>query len=112
MMGPTRAESGSGRIPPGFHLEFSRVRATVGTSRPRKTSVNSRSCPVVLERRYPGVVESLYQNLVRAEGKDATTIVAVFIERLDEMEKGEAPYGAEGPRVREYLRGRGLPSDQ
>jgi hypothetical protein len=63
---------------------------------------------IVLERRYPGVAQSLYQNLVRAEGKDATTTAAVFLDRLDVMEKGEAPYGAEGPRVREYLRGRGL----
>lgn len=46
MMGPTRAESGSGRLPPGCHLEFSRVRAGTGTSRPRKTPVNSSNCPV------------------------------------------------------------------
>jgi hypothetical protein len=63
---------------------------------------------IVLERSYPQVVKELYANIVRVDGKDAATTTAVFLERLEAMGRGEAPYGEEGPKAREYLRTRGL----
>lgn len=63
---------------------------------------------IVLERPYPQIAKELYSNIVRVDGKDAATTTVVFLERLDAMERGEAPYGEEGPKAREYLRTRGL----
>lgn len=61
-----------------------------------------------LSRRYPAAAERLFLNLARAEGKSAAYGVQVFVSRLTALEKGETPFGDEGPAAREFLRTRGL----
>jgi len=64
-----------------------------------------------LSRRFPKLGETLFLNLQRADGKDATWTVAFFLERLEAMERGEAPYGADGKAARSLLATRGLTAD-
>ncbi len=61
-----------------------------------------------LDRRYPEVSAQLFLNLGRTNGKAAAYAVETFIDRLGEMERGEASFEKDGPEAREYLRSRGL----
>lgn len=63
---------------------------------------------IILERHAPEMGAKLFLNLTREEGKSATFMVETFLRRLEEMEKGEAPFGKEGPATRDDLRTRGL----
>lgn len=65
----------------------------------------------MLERTYSALANELFGNLRRTEGQSVTIGVGVFVERLDAMERGDEPFGADGPLAREHLRSRGL-SDQ
>ncbi len=67
--------------------------------------------PVVrfaLKRRFPAIEEQIFLNLERANGREVTWTTAIFVERLEAMTRGDAPYGEEGKAAREYLRVRGL----
>lgn len=63
---------------------------------------------IVLARHYPAVMEQLFLNLVRANGRPVTWTVQFFLQRLAAMEQGQEPFGADGPAAREILRVRGL----
>jgi predicted secreted protein len=63
---------------------------------------------IVLARHYPTVMEHLFVNLARANGRPTTWTVQFFLQRLAAMEQGQEPFGAEGPAAREILRVRGL----
>lgn len=63
---------------------------------------------IVLQGNHAEVATELFRNIERADGNEAAFTVAIFFERLESMARGEAPYGQQGPQVREYLRSRGL----
>jgi len=66
---------------------------------------------LVLERHYPPFAEALFEDLGRSKGKAASWNVGFFLDRLQAMETGDSPFGADGPAARELLTKRGLTTD-
>lgn len=66
---------------------------------------------IALERHYPAFEVALFEGLGRSKGKAASWNVGFFLDRLQLMEAGEAPFGADGPAARELLAKRGLTSE-
>lgn len=66
---------------------------------------------LVLERHYPDFVEALFAGLVRSSGKAASWNVGFFLDRLQALENGDAPFNEDGPAARELLSKRGLSSE-
>lgn len=62
----------------------------------------------VLARHYPGIGELLLANIGSAQGVTVTLTVGTFVERLQALGEGAAPYGADGVAARELLAKRGL----
>ncbi len=62
----------------------------------------------MLDRKYSGMSDALFGNLNRTAGQSVAISVTLFVRRLDAMDKGEEPFGEQGPEAREYLRSRGL----
>lgn len=63
---------------------------------------------IVLQAQYPAMAEALFAGLESGERQSSVASVAVFLDRLEAMAAGEAPFGSDGPLAREYLRTRGL----
>ena len=61
-----------------------------------------------LESRHPQIAERLFQNIPQSRGAGSALTVMLFLERLAALERGEAPYGADGRGARRLLRERGL----
>ena len=61
-----------------------------------------------LARRYPQVAEALFLNLGQETGAGAAITVAMFLNRLAEMEAGTGAYGKGGPEARALLVQRGI----
>jgi hypothetical protein len=66
----------------------------------------------VLQHRYPQAAERLFAGISQTRGHDACLSVMTFLDRLDQMETGERPFGDIGPAAREALRERGLTEER
>ena len=62
----------------------------------------------VLARHYPDVGRQLFVNLVQTQGQEVVITVLTFLSRLEDMARGEEPFGADGPAARQLLAERGL----
>jgi len=61
-----------------------------------------------LREPYPRIAELLFANVSQTRGPQSVIGVLHFLDRLGAMERGEAPFGADGPAARQLLAERGL----
>lgn len=61
-----------------------------------------------LAARYPEIGQVLFLNLSQYTGVEVVVSVSIFLERLEQMAKGEGDFGEKGPEARALLAQRGL----
>jgi hypothetical protein len=61
-----------------------------------------------LAARYPEIGQVLFLNLSQYTGVEVVVSVSTFLERLEQMGKGEGDFGEQGPEARKLLAQRGL----
>jgi hypothetical protein len=65
----------------------------------------------VLKRNYPELIEPFFKNLVQREGKESPLAVSEFLRMLEQLGKGDAPFGEQGPKARVLLAERMLTAE-
>jgi len=61
-----------------------------------------------LAHHYPEVGAALFRNLPQTQGREVAVTVAIFLDRLGRMQRGEGEFGVAGPAARRLLAERGL----